>query len=175
MLTSSLFPTPRREKYSCVTTCNMCNICKNYMVFSSTFVSTVTGKKYYIRGNFTCNSTNVIYLAECINCKCQYVESATSFKHFRIHKSNIKTKTDHCGTARHFNSICCHPINPCHYRKSNLLITTLYFNYLRIYTCGVARTNQMSKEKFFCEHSQLFHKNISSLILVCSGYTTVYI
>ena len=34
----------------------------------------------YIRGNFTCNSTNVIYLAECINCKCQYVGSATCFK-----------------------------------------------------------------------------------------------
>ena len=37
LLTPSLFPIPRREKYSCVSSCNTCNICKNYMVFSSTF------------------------------------------------------------------------------------------------------------------------------------------
>ena len=62
LLRPSLFPIPRREKYGCVTSCNMCDICKNYMVFSSTFVCSVTGKKYNIRGNFTCSSTNVIYL-----------------------------------------------------------------------------------------------------------------
>ena len=78
----------------------MCSICKNYMVFSSTFFCTVTGKKFYIRGNFSCNSTDVIYLVECINCKCQYVGSAFSFKQcFCIHKSDIKTKKDCCGTA----------------------------------------------------------------------------
>ena len=92
------------------------------MVFSSTFVYTVTGKKYYIRGNFTCNSTNVIYLVECINCKCQYVGFVTSFKQrFRILKSDIKTKKDRCGTARHFHFICCHPINPHGYLKVQLI------------------------------------------------------
>ena len=75
-----------RERETEITSCNTCDICQNYMVFSSTFVCTVTGKKYYIRGNFTCNSTTVIYLVECINCKCQYVGSATSFKQrFHIH------------------------------------------------------------------------------------------
>ena len=29
--------------------------------------------------------------------------SATSFKRFRIHKSDIKTMKDRCGTAWHFN------------------------------------------------------------------------
>ena len=92
------------------------------MLFSSIFVCTVTGKKYCIRGNFTCNSTNVIYLVECINCKYQYVGSATSFKQrFPIHKSAVKTKNDRCGTARHFNSICCHPINPHGYLKVQLI------------------------------------------------------
>ena len=92
------------------------------MVFSSSFGYTVTGKKYYIRGNFTCNFTNAIYLVECINCKWQYVGSATSFKQrFRIHKSDIKTKKDRCGTARHFNSICCHPINSYGYLKVQLI------------------------------------------------------
>ena len=90
------------------------------MVFSSTFVCTATGEKHHMRDNFTCNSTNAIYLVECINCKCQYVGSATSLKQcFRIHKSDIKTKKDRCGTARHFNSICCHPINPHDKRRMN--------------------------------------------------------
>ena len=120
-LTPSLFPIPRGEKW-CVCSCNVCDICKNYMVFSSTFFCTVTGKKFYIRGNFSCNSTDVIYLVECINCKCQYVGSAFSFKQlFHIHKSDIKTKKDCCGTARHFNSICCHPINPHGYLKVQLI------------------------------------------------------
>ena len=33
----------------------------------------LTGKKYYVRGNFTCNFTNGIYLVGHTNCKCQYV------------------------------------------------------------------------------------------------------
>ena len=54
--------------------------------------------------------------------KCQYVGSATSFKQrFRMHKSGIKTKKDGCGTARHFNSICCHPINPHGHLKVQLI------------------------------------------------------
>ena len=62
------------------------------------------------------------YLAEYINCKFQYVGSATSFKqHFHIHKSDIKTKKDRRGTARHFNSICCHQINPNDYLKVQLI------------------------------------------------------
>ena len=67
------------------------------MVFSSTFVCTVTGK-------------------------CQYVRSATSFKQrFRIHKSDIKTKIGRCGSARHFNFVCFHPNNPHGYLKVKLI------------------------------------------------------
>ena len=108
LLAPSLFPVPKREKYS--------------LLLVVTFVCTATGKKYYIRGNFTCNCTNVIYLVECINCKCQYVGSATSFiGRFFIHKSDIKTKIDSGGTARHFDSISCHPINPHGYLKVQLI------------------------------------------------------
>ena len=47
------------------------------------------------------------------SCKHQYIGSALNFKQrFRVHKSNIKTNKDCCGTAWHFNSICCHPVNP---------------------------------------------------------------
>ena len=35
------------------------------------------------------------------------IRSAIGFKtRFRIHKSDIKTKKDRCGTARHFNTKC---------------------------------------------------------------------
>ena len=62
------------------------------------------------------------FIWQSINCKCQYVGSATSFKqHFCIHKSDIKTKKDHCGTARHYNSIWCHPNNPHGYLKVQLI------------------------------------------------------
>ena len=58
----------------------------------------------------------------CINCECQYVGFAPSFKQrFRIHKSDIKTKKDHCRTARHFNSICCYLTNPHGYLKVKLI------------------------------------------------------
>ena len=31
---------------------------------------------------------------------------------FISQKKERKTKRDRCGSARHFNSICCHPTNP---------------------------------------------------------------
>ena len=67
------------------------------------------------------NSTNVIYLVGCINCKCQCTGSDTSLKQrFHFHESDIEIKKDRCGTARHFNSICCHPINFHGYLKVQL-------------------------------------------------------
>ena len=58
-------------------------------------------------GVLHCNCNNVIYLITCKNCVEQYVVPATNFKScFRIHKSDIKTKTDRCGTAKHVNGMC---------------------------------------------------------------------
>ena len=130
------------------------------MVFSSTFVSTVTSNKYYIRGNFTCTSTDVIYLVEYINCKCQYVGSTTYFKQrFRIHKPDIKTKKVCCGTA------------------GNLIlfdaIQRFHCIYASVYTRCVARPNQASMGEFFCEYSrQLFSQKhfvlYTALLLLCN-------
>ena len=53
-----------------------------------------------------------IYIISCKNCGDQYVSSSTDFKsRFRMHKSDIKTKKDGCGTARHFNNKCCDSSN----------------------------------------------------------------
>ena len=38
-----------------------------------------------------------------------------------IHKSDIKTNKDRCGTARHFNNVYCHPSNPQNYFKVQLI------------------------------------------------------
>ena len=58
-------------------------------------------------GDLSCNSSNVIYLISCKNCEDQYIGPAIDFNaRFRIHKSDIKTKKDRCGTARNFNNKC---------------------------------------------------------------------
>ena len=55
----------------------------------------------------------------CKNCLKQYVGSATNFKsRFRIHKSDIKTNKDRCGTAKHFNGKC---------KNDNNIFQFLYF------------------------------------------------
>ena len=70
------------------------------MVFDRTLKCTVTGKVYYIKGEMNCESTNIIYLITCMKYLEQYVGSAIKFKsRFRIHKSNIKTRKNGCGTA----------------------------------------------------------------------------
>ena len=92
------------------------------MVFENMFTCTVTGKKYFVKGELHCNSCNVIYLVECSNCKQQYIGSALNFKQrFRIYKLDIKTNKDRCRTARHFNNVCCHPSNPHFYLKVQLI------------------------------------------------------
>ena len=89
-----------------------CDICKNYTIFDNTFFCTVTGKSYFIRGQLNCKSINVVYLTTCSKCLEQYVDSAFNFKtRFRIHKSDIKTKKERCGSAKHFNSKCYHDTN----------------------------------------------------------------
>ena len=52
-------------------------------------------------------------MISCSNCYDQYVGSALDFKsRFRVHKSDIKTKKDMCGTARHFKTKCSDSSNP---------------------------------------------------------------
>ena len=88
------------------------------MISDSSFICKVTNKKYHIKNDFDCNSMNVIYLISCTNCNEQYVGSAIDFKkRFRIHKSDINTKKDRCGIARHFNDKCRHPQNPSAFLK----------------------------------------------------------
>ena len=118
MIAPSVYPKKISTRISSITSCNDCDICKNYMIFDNTIICIVTGKSYFIRGQLNCESINVIYLITCSKCLEQYVGSAVKFKtRFRIHKSDIKTKKERCGSARHFNSKCYHDTNPFQYLK----------------------------------------------------------
>ena len=109
--------------------CNNCAICKNYMIFDNTFICTVTGKSYWIRDRLNCESINVIYLITFSKCLEQYVGSTVKFKtRFRIHKSDIETKKERCGSARHFNSKCYHDTNLFQYLKVQLVEQIHYNN-----------------------------------------------
>ena len=137
------------------------------MVFNSTFVSTVTSKKYYIRGNFTCTSTDVIYLVEWI--------VNVNMLGLQLLLNNVSVFISQILEPRKF--------------VVGLLGNLILFDaiqrfhciYASVYTRCVARPNQASRGEFFCEYSwwpkavNCFHKNTSSCILLCSCYATVYI
>ena len=107
ILSPSLFPSKPKNSENCITPYKKFDICKNYLLTDNTFKCKVTGRFYNVRGNLSCNSSNVIYLISCKNCEGQYIGSAIDFKaRFRIHKNDIKTKRDRCGTGRHFNTKC---------------------------------------------------------------------
>ena len=101
ILAPSKYPNPKNSRRNSITSCNKCDICKNYMVFDKTLKLTVN--------IMNSGSTNVVYLITCMKCLVQYLGSEIKFKSgFRIHKSDIKTKKD----TRHFNNECCNSSNP---------------------------------------------------------------
>ena len=92
------------------------------MIFDNTFICTVTAKSYFIRGQLNCESIDVINLITCTQCLEQYVRSAVKFKtRFCIHKSDIKTQKERCGSARYFNSKCYHDSNPFQNHKVQII------------------------------------------------------
>ena len=122
LLAPSKNPNPKNSRQNSITSFKKCDICKNYILFDRNFKCTVTDKVYYIKCEMNCESTNIIYWITCMKCLEQYVGSATKFKStFWIHKSDIKTKKDRCGTARHFNNKCCHSSNPFLYLRVKLI------------------------------------------------------
>ena len=122
ILSPSLFPSKPKHIEISVTSCNKCDICRNFLVSDTKFKCKVTGRVYNIRGKLTCNTPNVFCLISCSNCYDQYVWSSLDFKsRFRIHKSAIKTKKDRCGTARHFSTKCTDSSNPHKFLKIQII------------------------------------------------------
>ena len=103
MLAPSSYPKSVNSQVNIITPCNSCDICKGYLVAERKFTSKVTGKTYFIKGDLSYNSKNIIYLITCDKAKDEYIGSAVDFNpRFSVHKSNIKTKKERCGTSRHF-------------------------------------------------------------------------
>ena len=122
MVAPSLYHKPSIKSIHTIVRSNTCDIFKNFVIAHSKFRCTVTGKTYFIKGNLSCDSCNVIYSIACSTCREQYVVPAINFKQrFRIHKSDIKTNKDCCGTARHFNNKCCSPTNKHAYLKVQII------------------------------------------------------
>ena len=59
LIVPSVYPEKINTRISSITSCNNCDICKNYMVFDNTFICTVTGKSYFIRGQLNCESCQI--------------------------------------------------------------------------------------------------------------------
>ena len=104
MLEPSSYPKSVNSQVNIITLCTSCDICKDYLVAERKFESKVTGKTFFVKVDVSCRSKNVIYLITCGRCKDEFLGSAVDFKpRFIVHKSNIKTKKECCGTSRHFN------------------------------------------------------------------------
>ena len=105
ILSPSLFPAKPKKSGSCITCYGKYGLWKNYLITDNKFKCKVTGRFYNVRGNLSCNSSNVMILSSCKNCEIQNKGSGIDFKvRFRIYKSDIKTKKCRCGTARRFNN-----------------------------------------------------------------------
>ena len=122
MLAPSSYSKSVNSQVNIITPCNSCDICKHYLVAEKKFTSKVTGKTYFIKGDLSCNSKNVIYLITCDKCKDEYISSAVDFKpRFRLHKSKIKTRKERCGTSRHFNEKYLCSTSPFGYAKVQII------------------------------------------------------
>ena len=122
LLSPLVFPNRKSTKSNSIISCNSYDICNNYMVFEIMFTCAVTGKKYFVKDDLHSYSCNFICSVECSNCKQQYIVCTRNSKErFRIHKSDIKTNEDLCGTVGHFNNVCCHPSKPHFYLKVQLI------------------------------------------------------
>ena len=98
------------ENEQCNTTVRICfqPLCKlcSIVVCTNTFVSNTTKNLYHITHSMNCNSTNVIYLINCLKCNKQYVgETKRALKQrFNNHRSDIRLNKN-TAVSIHFNDI----------------------------------------------------------------------
>ena len=77
-----------------------------------------TARKYWIRGDSTCTTKNVIYLAYCSKCGEQGTGSTVSWKpRLSNYKSHIKHSAHSCKIVTHFIEKCNEPIFPFTYLR----------------------------------------------------------
>ena len=80
--------------------------CKTCQQISTTqTITNQSNHSYKIRGNFNCQSTNIIYVLSCLICGTQYVGESSNTMNTRCrgHISTIRTSKDH-PVAVHYRS-----------------------------------------------------------------------
>ena len=85
--------------------CGKCYVCKmGNLTPCDSFTSYHTTQVFSIGKRITCQSTGLIYLAECITCKssCEGYSKSNLLKRFSNHKSHIKRNVKSCRLANHF-------------------------------------------------------------------------
>ena len=93
---------------------NTCDSCDNFVMECDKITSTATGKSYWIRRDFTCNSRYIIYCAICTRCRKQGVGSTFDWKpRLRNYKYHIKERLNTCGIVKHFVEDCVDNEDPC--------------------------------------------------------------
>ena len=55
-----------------------CKVCERMTDGKTKWKSNKTGRQYNINRHYTCNTSNCIYLGECILCPAQYIGQTTS-------------------------------------------------------------------------------------------------
>ena len=61
----SLYPKPKNIFTSSISCCGSSDRCKNFLIFSNTFIFAVTKKKYVVKGELNCNTGSVTYFIFC--------------------------------------------------------------------------------------------------------------
>ena len=96
---------PSQEIVSGCLACDKFYVCKmGYLTPCDSFTSYHTTQVFSIGKRITCQSTGLIYLAECITCESSCVGFSISnlSKRFSNHKSHIKRNDKSCRLAIHF-------------------------------------------------------------------------
>lgn len=102
--------------------CGQCDSCINFVVGNNFIKSTATGKVFQLRKNLDCSSRNVVYVAECKNCKMQGVGSTTAWKpRLRNYKSHINNGHDTCRIVKHFREVCINNASPVEYLNFHII------------------------------------------------------
>lgn len=84
-----------------------CDSCKNFVIETNKITSFATGRTFKIRRNSSCDSKNVVYVAQCKKCGKQGVGSTVSWKpRLSNYKSHIKKEIKTCRIVRHFIEEC---------------------------------------------------------------------
>ena len=91
-----------------------CDSCDCFVWDTDRITSTATGKSFWIRRDFSCNSKFVIYCATCTLCMEQGVGSTFCWKpRLANYKYQIVKGLQTCGIVKHFVNKCTNKDNPC--------------------------------------------------------------